>query len=105
MATATVNRGQIAKRRSNRIALSTPVELSGQDLQQCSFTVPASASNLNRHGASVQLNRELSVGSTVVVQNKRGAQVCARVVAQLSALQGVLTYGQFWGRAAEAQAS
>ena len=108
MATATINRGQIAKRRSNRIVLSAPIELSGQDWQKCSFTTTATAGNLNRHGASVQLNRELLVGSTVVVQNKRGAQVCARVVAHLSTLQSVLTYGiefieqddrakDFWG--------
>lgn len=108
MATVTVKRSQIAKRRSNRIALNSPIELSGQDRQKCSFTMAASASNLNRHGATVQLNRELLVGSTVVVLNKRGTQVCARVVAQLSALQGVPTYGiefieqderakNFWG--------
>jgi hypothetical protein len=108
MATATVNRTQIARRRSNRIALNTALELSGEDRQKCSFTIPATASNLNKHGATVQLNRELLVGSTVLVQNKRGTQVCARVAAQLSPLQGVPTYGiefieaddrakNFWG--------
>lgn len=70
--------------------------------------MPARATSLNRHGAAVQLNRELLVGSVVVVRNKRGTQVSARVVAQVSALQGVHTYGiefveqddisrDFWG--------
>ncbi len=70
--------------------------------------MPARATNLNRHGAAVQLNRELLVGSTVVVQNQRGAVISARVVAQLAALQGVPTYAiefldqsdkakNFWG--------
>src|SRR5260370_38240838 len=54
--------------------------------------MPAKATNLNKHGAAIQLNRELLVGSTVVVRNKRGTQVSARVVAQLAALQGVNTY-------------
>jgi hypothetical protein len=70
--------------------------------------MPASASNLNRHGAAVQLNRELLVGSIVVARNARGTQVSARVVAKLPALQGVPTYAiefvdqddtakNFWG--------
>jgi len=70
--------------------------------------MPARATNLNRHGAAVQLNRELLVGSTVVVRNQRGTLVSARVVAQLGALQGVPTYAiefveqddkaeNFWG--------
>ena len=47
--------------------------------------MPARATNLNRNGAAIQLNRELLVGSTVVVRNKSGAQVSARVVAQVAA--------------------
>ncbi len=91
-ATASVHRGQIAKRRSGRMALSAAIGLSGEDRQKCSFTMTAKATNLNKHGAAIQLNRELLVGSTVVVRNKSGAQVSARVVAQVAALQGVLTY-------------
>jgi hypothetical protein len=88
--------------------LNTAVELSGKDGQQVSFTMLAKASNLNRHGATVQLNRELLVGSNLVLKNKRGTQVHARVIAQLTALAGVSTYGiefieeddaakNFWG--------
>ena len=108
VAAATISRSQIAKRRSNRMALRASVGLSGEDRKKVSFEMPATATKLNRHGASVHLNRELSVGSVVLVKNQRGAQVSARVVAQLAALQGVLTYGiefvdqddnatSFWG--------
>jgi len=90
------------------MALNAPIGLSGEDRQKCSFTMSARATNLNRHGAAVQLNRELPVGSTVVVRNQRGTVVSARVVAQLGALQGVPTYAiefveqddkakNFWG--------
>ena len=92
MATASVHRSQIAKRRSSRIALNAPVGLSGEDRQKCAFTMPAKATKLNKHGAAIQLNRELLVGSTVVVRNKNGTQVSARVVSQLAALQGIPTY-------------
>jgi hypothetical protein len=92
VSTAGAHRSQIAKRRSSRMALNAPVGLSGEDRQKCAFTMPAKATNLNQHGAAVQLNRELLVGSTVVVRNKSGTEVSARVVAQLAGLQGVPTY-------------
>ena len=107
-ATLTLNRIQLGKRRSNRMALHSPVGLSGEDRQKSSFTMPARATNLNRHGAAVQLQRELVVGSVVVVRNKLGTQVSARVVAQVAARDGVPTYAiefveqnaaaeSFWG--------
>lgn len=103
-----VRRAQLGKRRSTRMALNAPVGLSGEDRQKCSFTMPARATNLNRHGAAVQLNRELSVGSIVIVKNQRGTQISARIVAQVAALQGISTYAiefvehddkstNFWG--------
>lgn len=108
VASARVSRSQVAKRRSGRMALNAPIGLSGEDRQKCSFTMPAKATNLNRHGAAVQLNRELLVGSTVVVRNQRGTLLSARVVAQLAGPQGVPTYAiefleqddkakNFWG--------
>jgi hypothetical protein len=89
---ATASRSQIAKRRSNRMALHASVGLSGEDRQKCSFTMSAKATKLNKHGAAVQLSRELLVGSVISVNNKQGAKVSARVVAQLAALEGVSTY-------------
>ena len=89
------------------MALNAPIRLAGQDREKCTFTMPARATNLNRHGAAIQINRELLVGSTVVVQNSRRTQASARVVAQVTAVQGVYTYGveflqddavkDFWG--------
>ena len=106
MTTAAVNQLQLLKRRSTRMALNAKVGVSGED-RQCSFTMPARAMGLNRHGAAVQLNRELVVGSTVVIQNSRRAQASARVVKQVNAIGGVFTYGvefheddsvkNFWG--------
>lgn len=82
------------KRRSTRIALSAPVRLSGQDQQKSDFKNTAGkATNLNRHGAAIQLDRELSIGSTVVVRNLRGTQLNARVVAQVGAVEKFRTYG------------
>src|SRR5215475_6198996 len=101
-------RAQIAKRRSNRMALSAPVGLSGEDTQKVPFSMPARATNLNRYGAAIHVSRQLLVGSTVTVRNTRGTQISARVVAQLATSQGVSVYGiefieqgnaetSFWG--------
>ena len=107
MSTIAINRIQIAKRRSSRIALNAPIRVAGQDRAKCTFTVPARATKLNRHGAAIQLNRELLIGTTVVLQNGRRNQASARIVSQVSAIQGVYTYGvefleddavkDFWG--------
>ncbi len=90
------------------MALYAAIGLSGEDRQKCSFTMPARATNLNRHGAAVQLNRELLVDSVVLVRNKRGTEVSARIVAQLATVKGVSGYAiefvemddkasNFWG--------
>ena len=90
------------------MALSASVGLSGEDRLKCSFTMPARATNLNKHGAAVQLARDLPVGSVVQLRNKNGSQVSARIVALLKASQGVSTYAiefveqdggatNFWG--------
>jgi hypothetical protein len=84
------------------------VGLAGEDRNKSSFTMHAMATNLNKHGAAVQLHRELQVGSIVSVKNKRGVQISARVVSQMVARHGVPTYAiefveqddkakDFWG--------
>jgi hypothetical protein len=88
-----VVRNPIAKRRSNRMGLNASVALSGHDRDKSSFKMTSKATNLNRHGAAVQLDRELPLGSTVIVRNARGIELSARVVAQISAFEGVRTYG------------
>ena len=75
-----------ARRRSKRIALTVPVEISGKDAEQCSFTLTTTASNLNRNGAMLQLNRDLVADSVLVIQNARRARASARVVARLRRL-------------------
>jgi hypothetical protein len=108
MSLAAVNRLQI-KRRSARLALNAAVRLAGQDHQKCAFTsLPARATGLNRHGAAIQVGRELLVGSTLSVRHGHGGtETPARIVAHLSASQGIFTYGvefldsnatkDFWG--------
>jgi hypothetical protein len=106
--TAALVRNGIIKRRSTRMGLNASIALTGHDRHKTSFNISAKAINLNKHGAAVQLHRELSVGSTISLQNKRGIQVSARVVSQISAVEGLRTYGiefleqddrtmQFWG--------
>ena len=108
LTTTDITNRTIAKRRSPRIQLKASVALSGEDRLKCFFSMPARATNLNKHGAAIHLIRDLLVGSIVVVQNKRGTQLTARIVAQLSATQGMSTYGiefverdgrasNFWG--------
>ena len=88
--------------------LDAPIALSGEDRLKCSFTMPARATNLNKHGAVVKLTRDLVVGSLMLVRNRRGTQVSARIVAQLTATKGLSSYGiefveqddtanNFWG--------
>ncbi|MBZ5574499.1 MAG: PilZ domain-containing protein [Acidobacteriia bacterium] len=98
-------------RRSSRLALNARITLSGHDPAKCPFTIPAKATKLNRHGAAIQLNRELLLGSTIVLRNNKHhtTQASARVVTQVSAnVQGIYTYGvefleadavkkNFWG--------
>jgi|SRR5215469_8722714 len=104
----TATRSQIARRRSNRMFLQATVAISGEDRLKCSFTMPAKAIHLNKHGAALQISRDLVVGSVVLVKNKRGVQVSARIVSQLTATHGASTYGiefveqqekagNFWG--------
>lgn len=86
-------RTSVLKRRSTRLPLNSSVAVSGQDRSKCSFTIGAKATNLNKHGGALQISRELLVGTTVLVRNKRGKQISARVVSQINAEQGLLRYG------------
>ena len=90
------------------MALNAPVGLSGEDRGRVPFTTSAKATNLNLHGAAIRVDRELVVGSTVLIRNQRGTEVLARVVAQLASLHGGPSYAiefleederakNFWG--------
>lgn len=82
---------QPPKRRSSRMALNAQVSVSGKD-RQGHFTAPVRATNLNRYGAAIQTNRDLQVGSTITVRN-RGTELSALIVAHLSFVDGVRSYG------------
>ena len=108
MAIPTSGRSSALKRRSTRLPLNSAVSVSGEDRGKSSFTIAAKATGLNKHGGAIQITRELLVGTTVLVRNKRGTQISARVVSQINAEQGVLRYGiefveedtktgNFWG--------
>lgn len=108
MSVAAATRSPISKRRSNRMGLNAAVGVTGEDRHKSSFSTDVKATNLNRHGAAIHLSRELSIGSTVVLRHPRGTQISARVVAQISAVNGQRTYGvefveqddraqNFWG--------
>lgn len=83
----------VLKRRSTRIPLNSSVAVSGEDRSKCSFTMGAKATGLNKHGGAIQITRESLVGTTVIVRNKRGTQISARVVSQINAEQGLVKYG------------
>ena len=103
---AQADRSQPAKRRSARIPLSARITLSGHDREKRAFTITARATNLNRYGGAIQLPRDLSVGSIIVIRNGHGVQAPARIATQ-SAVRGIYTYGveflegdsvtAFWG--------
>ena len=103
-----VNRLGGSRRRTKRISLTVPIQVSGEDVEKSSFTLATTASSLNRNGAALHLNRDLSVGSVLVLQNSRGTRTSARVAAQVLTGDGVYMYGvefidradslrDFWG--------
>lgn len=100
------NRDRPSRRRTRRMALIVPVEIFGKDLSRSSFSALTTATNLNKHGAMVHFNRDLSLDSVLVIKNSRGARTSARVVSQTNATE-VYGYGleslevekakDFWG--------
>ena len=90
------------------MTLNASIGISGEDRMKSSFTTGVKATGLNKHGAAIQIDRELVIGTTVLVRNKRGTQVSARIVAQIGTAQGGHAYGiefveqdskaaNFWG--------
>lgn len=96
------------RRRSRRIALTSPLQVSGKDVQKLPFTSTTTATNLNRNGAALHLSHDLSLGSELVVKNSRGTLISARVVARALSADDLYMYGvefvdeddnvkDFWG--------
>jgi hypothetical protein len=88
------------------MAIIIPVEISGKDVSRSSFSANATATNLNRHGAMLHLNRDLSLDSVLVIKNTRGARTSVHIVSQTKA-GDLYAYGvefveaenakEFWG--------
>ena len=95
------------RRRSQRIPLAMPVEVSGRDANGERFSVTTTATNLNRNGATLHVNRDLRIDSVIVLQNSRAARTSARIVARVNIVQNLCSYGveflgadsvkDFWG--------
>jgi PilZ domain-containing protein len=95
------------RRRTKRMTLTVPVEVSGKDVENSSFSVATTATNLDRNGATLHLNRDLPVNSLLVVKNSRGTRTSARVIAQTRLAETKFAYGaeflednnaqDFWG--------
>ena len=90
------------------MGLNAAVGLTGHDRHKSAFNTDGKAMNLNKHGAAIQLRRELLVGSTVTIRHQRGTEVSARIVSLIAAVEGLCTYGvefveadekakNFWG--------
>jgi hypothetical protein len=81
------------------------VGVTGKDRLGSAFTVGAKASNLNRHGGTIAIPKDLNVGSTLELRNAKQAQTSARVVRLIREHAGTRTYGVeflaesagFWG--------
>lgn len=93
------------KRRTSRLAMSLKINVRGQDRTGTPFTIAAKACNLNHHGGTIALPRELTVGAALELRNARQAEAAARVVRQVSEHAGTRIYGieftaeasGFWG--------
>jgi hypothetical protein len=85
-----VNGGQ---RRSPRIAVLIPINVAGRDVRECAFSEAAMATNLNLHGAAIRLNRQLTIGSVIIVANRIGIEAPARIIAQVGVAEGAFIYG------------
>jgi hypothetical protein len=105
---APASRIQVPKQRFTPMLLKTSVEVAGDDRLKCPFAMRATATSLNPNGAVIQLARDLIVGSVVLIQNRRGTRLSARIVSCLSSTNGIFNYdvefveedeeaNSFWG--------
>jgi hypothetical protein len=96
-----------AKRRSQRLRLVMRVAISPADPNADPLGFDATATNLNRNGATVSANRKIPLSSLITVTNNQGASMIARVVSDLGPKRALRHYGiefvdqsagsHFWG--------
>ena len=85
--------------------MSLNVGVTGQDRMGTTFTIGAKASNLNCHGGTIAIGKELTIGSTIGLRNARNNEAEARIVRLVNEYAGMRTYGieflsdasGFWG--------
>jgi hypothetical protein len=93
------------KRRTSRIALLQSVGITGKDRHGEEFTVGGKATNLNLHGGSILLSRQVSVGTILKVRNNQKKETVVKVISQTKPMSGMHSYGVqfvedaagFWG--------
>jgi len=64
------------KRRSDRILLTIPLSIQGEDENGQPFQADAQTSIINRHGGQIRINRRLRAGGTVRIINLVGRHSC-----------------------------
>jgi len=96
----------IARRRSDRVALPVPVQVSGTDLSGNDFLQETSMKQVARYGGSVLLKAALGPGQVITLRHLvRKSEVRARTVGQLGIQAEARVYGiaflepreTFWG--------
>jgi len=94
------------KRRSDRVLVAIPIELSATDLHGVRFTEACFTEMVSLHGASVALHRRASPDHPVTLHRRSlDLQVQARILGQLGIRPGFHLYGiaftehapNFWG--------
>ena len=94
------------QKRTDRIAISITVEVSGADLNGQDFLDKAFSGHISRNGASLVLNRNLAPDQQIVLRrNVSGAETVARIVGQMGIRAEGHVYGvalpeisaSFWG--------
>lgn len=94
------------KRRSDRVLIAIPIDLSATDLHGGRFTEACFTEMVSLHGASVALPRRASPNHPVTLRrSSQDLHVQARVLGQLGILTGLHLYGiafteeapDFWG--------
>jgi hypothetical protein len=94
------------RRRSDRVLVGIPIEMSATDVHQVRFTVSCITEMVSLHGASVALPQRVSPDHPVIVRRPAlDLEVHARILGQLGIRPGLHLYGvafteaspQFWG--------
>ena len=96
----------VAKRRSDRVVVAIPIDLSATDLNGVRFTESCFTEMVSLHGASVALSKRASPEHPVTLRRRAlEVEVSARILGQLGIRPGFHVYGiaftdealDFWG--------